>query len=378
MGEGGGRGRIGQVIGGHVDGLHGGDGPLVGGGNTLLQTSQISGQSRLVTDSGGDATQQSRHLRVGLGEAEDVVNEEQHVLSLEVTEVLGDGETGKTHARAGSWGLVHLAVHQSALGLRHLIPELDHTGLDHLSVEIVPLAGALPHTGEHGEPSVPLSDVVDELHNEHGLADTGATEKTNLATLLVGSQEIHDLDTGHQHLLSGTLISERGSLTMDGKEGLAIDGTKMIDGLANHVHNAAEGSTSHGNPDGRTGGNDTLSTGEALSGLHRNGAHGVLSEMLGNLEHDALVVALHLERVQDVGQLTIELHVYDGTDNLGDLSNLLAGSVREATDGDGVGVYHRVGLRNEARAIAGDVECGAHDVCVLEYFEVRVKKKETV
>lgn len=103
------------------------------------------------------------------------------------------GRTGKTHARAGSWGLVHLAIHQSALGLRHLIPELDHTRLDHLSVEIVPLAGALPHTGEHGEPSVPLSDVVDELHDEHGLADTGTTEKTNLATLLVGSQEIHDL-----------------------------------------------------------------------------------------------------------------------------------------------------------------------------------------
>ena len=34
--EGGGRGGIRQIIGGHVHGLHGGDGTLLGGGDTLL------------------------------------------------------------------------------------------------------------------------------------------------------------------------------------------------------------------------------------------------------------------------------------------------------------------------------------------------------
>jgi hypothetical protein len=70
--------------------LHGGNGPLGGGGNTLLQTSQISCKSRLVTHSGGNATQQSRHLRVSLGEAENVIYEEQHILTLHVTEVLSN------------------------------------------------------------------------------------------------------------------------------------------------------------------------------------------------------------------------------------------------------------------------------------------------
>ena len=35
--EGGGRGGIGQIVSGHVDGLHRGDGALLGGGNTLLK-----------------------------------------------------------------------------------------------------------------------------------------------------------------------------------------------------------------------------------------------------------------------------------------------------------------------------------------------------
>ena len=41
MGEGGGGGGIGQVVSGHVDGLHGGDGPLGGGGDTLLHSGFI-------------------------------------------------------------------------------------------------------------------------------------------------------------------------------------------------------------------------------------------------------------------------------------------------------------------------------------------------
>ena len=49
------------------------------------------------------------------GEPEDVVDEEQHVLTLLVTEVLGDGETGERDTGAGARGLVHLPVHKCYL-----------------------------------------------------------------------------------------------------------------------------------------------------------------------------------------------------------------------------------------------------------------------
>jgi len=78
VGESGGRGRVRQVISGHVDGLHGGDGTLLGGGDTLLHTTHVDGQGGLVTDGRGDTTQQGRHLGTGLGETEDVVDEKQH------------------------------------------------------------------------------------------------------------------------------------------------------------------------------------------------------------------------------------------------------------------------------------------------------------
>ena len=49
--------------------LHGGDGPLLGGSDALLQRAQVGRQRGLVAHGRGDAPQQRRYLRVGLWEA---------------------------------------------------------------------------------------------------------------------------------------------------------------------------------------------------------------------------------------------------------------------------------------------------------------------
>src|SRR5205085_1499421 len=81
-----GRRRVGEVIRGHIDRLKRGDGAFLGRGDTFLKVTHFRGQRRLVTDSAGSAAQQRRNLRTGLGESEDVVNEEQYVLVLFVAE----------------------------------------------------------------------------------------------------------------------------------------------------------------------------------------------------------------------------------------------------------------------------------------------------
>lgn len=45
-------------------------------------------------------------------------------------------------------------------------------------VQVVSFAGTLPHSGEHGVTTVGLGHVVDQLHNQHSLADTSATKQT--------------------------------------------------------------------------------------------------------------------------------------------------------------------------------------------------------
>ncbi|KAI6773495.1 hypothetical protein HG531_000344 [Fusarium graminearum] len=89
MGEGGGRSRISQIVSRDVDSLDRGNGTLLGGGNTLLHTTHIDGESGLVTDGRGDTTQQGRHLRTSLSESENVIDEEKHVLTFLVPKIFG-------------------------------------------------------------------------------------------------------------------------------------------------------------------------------------------------------------------------------------------------------------------------------------------------
>merc|ERR1712055_1027887 len=184
--ESGGGGRVSQVVSGHIDGLHRGDGSLLGGGDPLLHATHVSGQGWLVTHSGGDTTKQSRHLGTSLCESEDVVNEEQHVLTLLVTEVLSNGQSSQSDTGTGAGGLVHLTVDKGDLG--GLVLQADDTSLNHLVVQIIALTGPLTHSSEHRVTTMSLGHVVNQLHDQDSLAHTSSTEETNLTSLGVRSQ----------------------------------------------------------------------------------------------------------------------------------------------------------------------------------------------
>ena len=80
------------------------------------------------------------------------------------------------------------------------VARLDDARLGHLDPEVVALAGALAHAGEHREAAVLLGDVVDEFHDDDGLAHAGAAEQADLAALQEGLDQVDDLDAGLEHL----------------------------------------------------------------------------------------------------------------------------------------------------------------------------------
>ncbi len=152
------------------------------------------------------------------------------------------------------------------------------------------------------------------------LSDSGTTEEANLTTLSIGGEQIDDLDASDQDLLGLALLGEEGSGLVDGGLQAALDGALLIDGLADDVDDTAEGTGSDGNHDGGAGVVDLLASHEALSGLHGNSTNGVLTQVLGDLQHQALGASRdrHLEGVEDRGEGVVALNVDDGTDDLGD------------------------------------------------------------
>src|SRR5262249_35730897 len=166
----------------NVDRLEGGDGALLSGRNALLEITHFGGQRRLITDGARSAAQQSGHFRPRLGEAEDVVDKQEHVLISLVAEVFRDRQTGQADAKARARWFVHLAVNQRDLGFAEVFL-VDNAGLGHFGVKVVSLTSALTHTSEDRDTAVELGDVINQLHDDDGLAHAGPTKRTHLATL---------------------------------------------------------------------------------------------------------------------------------------------------------------------------------------------------
>ena len=206
VGEDVGRRGIRVVVGGHEDRLDRRHRALLRRGDPLLELPHLGAQRRLVAHGARHAAEERRDLRARLHETEDVVDEEQHVLAL-VAEVLRHRQAGEANAQAGPGRLVHLPVDERDL--------VDHAGLLHLAPEVVPLARALPDPGEDRHAAVLPGDVVDQLLDEHRLADAGAAEEADLAAADEGRDQVDDLDARLEDLHLRREVLERRRVAVD-------------------------------------------------------------------------------------------------------------------------------------------------------------------
>ena len=300
------------------------DRSVLGRGNALLELAHVRGEGRLVADGRGDAPEQGGHLGARLGEAEDVVDEEQDVLTLFVAEVLGHGERRQADARSRPGRLVHLAEHERGLVENGLT--VRRLGLHHLVPEVVALAGALANAAENRVARVLLRDVADELENHDGLAHAGAAEQSDLAALRVRCDQVHHLDAGLEGLDARRLFDEGRSGPVDGQRLLALDRSALVDRFADHVHDAPERPGAHRDADHVPGVSGRLAPDETVGGIHGDAAHGVLAQVLGDLEHQVALAIVdagvaHAQRGKDLRQLAgREHHVHHRPHHLQDLA----------------------------------------------------------
>ena len=85
--------RVGEVVRRNVDRLHRSDGTLARRGDSLLHRTHLGREVRLVPHGAGHAAQECGYFGAGLGESEDVVDEDQRFLAGRIAEVLGHRQT---------------------------------------------------------------------------------------------------------------------------------------------------------------------------------------------------------------------------------------------------------------------------------------------
>src|SRR5581483_2906435 len=165
-----------------------------------------------------------RNLRAGLGEAKDIVDEEQHIAPLDISQVFGHRQTGQGHAQTRTRGLVHLPIdHYQAP---------DYVTLDHLFIEIVALACALAYACEDAVATVVDRDIVDQFLDNDGLAYSRPAKGANLPAFHKGANQVDDLNSRLQQFGSLALILKRGRWTVNGQSRPIDNLPPVVDGLA--------------------------------------------------------------------------------------------------------------------------------------------------
>ena len=122
--------------------LNGCDGAVLCGCNTFLQFADIGCQGWLITNGGRHTSEQCGYFRACLNETENVIYEEQYVLSLLIAEVFSHCQTCQSNSHTSSRRFVHLAVYEGNL--------VQDAGFFHFAPKVVAFTGTFAYAAEYG------------------------------------------------------------------------------------------------------------------------------------------------------------------------------------------------------------------------------------
>ena len=224
-------------------------------------------------------------------------------------------ERRQRHAQSRAGRLVHLAEHHHRVG--------DDARLGHFQIEVVAFAGALADAAEHGVTAVLLGDVADQLHDEHGLADAGAAEESDLAAFGERREQVDGLQSCFELFRRGHLFLKRRRLPVNRQHVRVIHGAFAVDRVAEQIEHAAQRGRADGHGDRPASIDGFHAAHQTLRGRHGDRAHDVVAEVLGDFARqiDAARRVFDLDGLIDRRQFFSEkLDVHHRPDDLGDLA----------------------------------------------------------
>ena len=172
-------------------------------------------------------------------------------------------------------------------------------------------------------------DVVDELHDDDGLAHARAAEQADLAALQERLDQVDDLHAGLEHFHRRRLLVKARRLAMDGIALGGVDRAQLVHRVADDVQHAAQRLATHGNGDGPAEIDGLHAAHHAFGRLHGDAAHAAFAQLLLDFEDDVqrrwngeAFAGDAQRRVNRRQRRLRELHVHRGTCDLNYVSDV--------------------------------------------------------
>ena len=170
-----------------------------------------------------------------------------------------------------------------------------------------------------------LRDVVDEFHDDDGLADAGTAEHAALAALEQRADQVDHLDPGHENLGIDRLLDQRRGRAVDRRTHLRVrERDVLVHQIAGDIEDTAEDLLADRHRDRLAGVGQHHAALEAVGSRHGHRADPAVAKVLLHFEHqlgvDAEEVVRDFEGVVDARKLRCfrEVGVNDGADDLDD------------------------------------------------------------
>jgi hypothetical protein len=109
-------------------------------------------------------------------------------------------------------------------------------------------------------------------------------------------------------------------ISVDWQELVGVDWALLVDWLSNDVHNSSKGSWTNWDGDGVSSIIDFLSSNESFGRVKSNCSNVVSTQMLGNFQNQSVLDSLYLKSIENWWESAFELHIDDGTNDLGNFS----------------------------------------------------------
>ena len=152
-------------------------------------------------------------------------------------------------------------------------------------VKVITFAGALAYAGEHGQTTMGLGDIVDQLHHVDGLAYAGATEQAHFTAFGKWADKINHFNPGFQQFVAAGLFFKGRGFAMNGPALFFSDGSLFVNGLAQHVHDAAQSFPANGYRNGRSRFFNLQPALQAVRGTHGDGSDYAVAQLLLHFKH---------------------------------------------------------------------------------------------
>ena len=141
---------------------------------------------------------------------------------------------------------------------------------------------------------MPFGDVVDELHYQHRLPDTGASEKANLASFHVRLQKVYDFDARVENFLRGGEFIEFRRFPVDRCGTGLVETAHAVDAVSRNIHQSSFHLVTHRHGDSLPLSCHRQMPLQSVGGVHGDRADRILSDVLLHF-HDQLAAVIFLD-----------------------------------------------------------------------------------